>query len=166
MPGMLAKQPLRRTSFDPERYLSMSGHRTPKVTLSGVLANHAVSQSEWTFVLSLVDGKSDSGLVSNIKMGAGVPASGKKGSKDYQPAIVPQSLTCWHCTQRGANFTVFFRWVDTNPGPIIVIGYGSHKGKTNTKYEVDWADGTSTPVDLDQSAGKGSSGFLTGIGKN
>ena len=144
----------------------MSGGRHKKVTLSGVLANKPVPQINWTFVLSLVDGKKDSGLIDNIRMGTDIKMKGKPGTPGYQPAAFARALTCWHCTQRGQNFTVFFRWVAENPGPIIVIGYGKH-GKDNKTYKVEWADGSTETINLDsRNQNKSAPQAFAGIGRN
>lgn len=134
----------------------MSGQqgRFKKVILDGVLASKPVDQIHWTFVLSLVDGKSDAGLIKDIKIGIGIEAQGKKGSKDYRPAIVPKSLTCWHCTQKKQNFTVFYRWLKKNE-QIIVIGYGKHTAGDNQEYRVEWSDGSTDTIHLKKTSPKG-----------
>lgn len=124
----------------------MPGH---KVIVDGTLANQPVEQINWTFVLSLVDGKGDESLISNIKIGQTVEAFGKPGQRDYRPKVPARSLTCLHCTQRGQNFTVFYRRVDASQ--IRVIGYGKHT-TNNQNYRVDWSDGSTTAVDLKQTS--------------
>jgi hypothetical protein len=119
--------------------------RFQKVILDGVLVNHAVAQINWTFVLSLVDGKGDASEIVEVAIGHGVPQQGKKGSKDYRPAVPARSLTCWHCTQRGQNFAVFYRRISDSQ--IRVIGYGAHTD-SNTRYKVDWSDGSTSRIDL------------------
>ncbi|MCW8307696.1 hypothetical protein AruPA_11650 [Acidiphilium sp. PA] len=63
----------------------------------------------------------------------------------------------------GKHMTVFYRYVSTKPGPIVVIGYGEH-GTTNTDYtSILWADGTKTPINLKQRK-EGGDQFLPSFG--
>ncbi|MBW4036478.1 MAG: hypothetical protein HIU90_13500 [Proteobacteria bacterium] len=63
----------------------------------------------------------------------------------------------------GQHMTVFYRYVNAKPGPIVVIGYGEH-GTTNKDYtSILWADGTKTPINLSQKK-EGGNEFLPSFG--
>ncbi|MEE3500770.1 hypothetical protein [Acidiphilium acidophilum] len=63
----------------------------------------------------------------------------------------------------GKHMTVFYRYTNARPGPIVVIGYGEHDG-SNTNYgNILWADGTKTPIDLKKK--KDGNQFLPEFGK-
>lgn len=113
----------------------LAQNRNSEVVLSGVLArrDNAVAQQDWLWVKSTASEPSRDDLLSNITVGQGESR---------------RRVTCHHATQPRNNFTVFYRRLtDTQ---IVVIGYGNHVGNDNKKYRVDWADGSTSTIDVRQ----------------
>lgn len=69
--------------------------------------------------------------ISNVQIGAG-------------DAV--RKLNCQHRTQPGRNCTIFYRRISDHT--ILLLGLGRHVGKSKTGYEVEWADGTSSRIEL------------------
>lgn len=118
---------------------------TYTVELSGTMVNHRVDQENWLWVKNVVSsGVKDDGPIKNIKT-------------SHHPI---KRLTCLHRTRPRANFSVFYRRIDGTH--IKVIGYGKHSGTTDKKYKVDWADGSTSTIDLDKKAAKTNPQFTPG----
>lgn len=57
-----------------------------------------------------------------------------------------KKLNCQHRTQPGRNCTIFYRRI--LPNMIMVLGIGRHVGKSKTSYDVEWADGGRSRIEL------------------
>ncbi len=112
----------------------LKGANSEKVLLSGVLQNRVFDDQELAFLIKLATKTTDDGKIENVKIGVGV---GK---------IPARTVTCMHCTIPRTNFTAFYRRLGSTS--ILLIGVGEHKGTTNTKYKVDWADGSEVEINL------------------
>jgi hypothetical protein len=112
----------------------LKGEGGARVYLAGVLVSLVYSTQEKAFLLSTALGNDD-GAISNVKTGVGI--DGKAAP----------TVTCWHKTVPRTNFTAFYRRLNIHD--IILIGSGQHTS-SNTKYSVQWANGTNGNLDLNK----------------
>ena len=113
----------------------LKGDGSARVYLAGVLVKLVFSPQEKKYLLKLAL-DDDDGLIQNIKVGNGV---------DGKPA---PTISCFHGTIKKTNYSAFYRRLNSHD--IILIGSGNHTS-SNTKYFVQWADGTvSANFDLKQ----------------
>lgn len=112
----------------------LKGRGGEKILLSGVLQNRVFDDQEQAFLIKLATTAADDGLIKNVKIGVAVGQT---------PA---RTITCFHTTIPRTNFTAFYRRLSRSQ--ILLIGVGEHKGATNTKYQVDWADGSAVEINL------------------
>jgi len=114
----------------------LKGEGEARVYLAGVLVKLTFTDQEKAFLLKLAT-DDDKGGIQNIKVGAGVDGAAA-------PAV-----TCFHRTIPRTNYAAFYRRL--NKHDIILIGSGSHTS-SNTKYAVQWANGSSANIDLDKTS--------------
>ena len=104
----------------------LTGDGTARAYLAGILVNLVFSEQEKVFILKLAL-DNDDGLIKNVKISDGV--DGKPGA----------TMTCFHSTIKKTNYSAFYRRLNSHD--IILVGSGNHTS-SNTKYFVQWADGT------------------------
>jgi hypothetical protein len=119
----------------------LKGPKDEKILLSGVLAKRVFSAQEEQFLIKLASAQ-DEDRIQNIAVGVAV------APRPGAAATPARTVTCFHCTIPRTNFTAFYRRLSTFQ--IVLIGVGEHRGTTNKKYAVDWADGSSVAIDLDK----------------
>jgi hypothetical protein len=112
----------------------LKGDGAARAYMAGVLVTLVFSAQEKAFLLKIASDQDD-GLIQNVKVGQGV---------GNNPA---PTITCFHQTIPRTNYTAFYRRLNSHD--IILIGSGNHTS-SNTKYFVQWADGTTGSLDLKQ----------------
>ncbi|VTR96869.1 Uncharacterized protein OS=Thalassospira permensis NBRC 106175 GN=SMB34_12540 PE=4 SV=1 [Gemmata massiliana] len=131
----------------------LKGPNGERVYLAGTLVKRDFDTQEKEFLLKLALTPKDDGMIKNIKIGEDVAPNKEKNI----PATKAKALTCFHQTIPRANFTAFYRRL--NSTEIILIGEGEHT-TDNQHYEVDWADGTKTSIFLKKKATTGADEYL------
>lgn len=111
-----------------------------RVYLAGKLTTFDYDTHETTFLFDLALKHKDDGMIKNIALGKAIEVIDKESGK--KNLVLAPTITCYHDTIPRTNYTAFYRRL--NKTEIILIGSGSHIGKDNKHYFVQWADGSET----------------------